>query len=568
MTQFLFFLFVHFSILIPGYALVKKTKLFFKKPQLELLFAYIGSVATLAGLSLAAYLLKLNPDIVRITGWVLILSGSILFFRDKLWKDLAVHKFPLLCLVLMSLFSCAFVNLHYSSSYSYLPDSEARTGRNYEVLNVKILNLAKTQANDNYVPYRQAQFITNGSDPGKDCFICEWGVHFFQRTPLMGAVTASYSTLLGDKLPIDYLWSSTSQDPDNTYIKFQILANILNALFIVPAFFLIQSLFNKKAAVISSLFLIPSSFFLYNAAFSWPKSLVAFFVLTMWLLLLENRLRFTVLAGVVGGLAYLTHDLAILYIGASFLLLLFYKRFRHAFVLAGVSVLFALPWLLISSLIYKKPSTFVLYPFSLHGLPQPGSQKQIFKEFLQTSPLEIISIRFDTLFYLLSPYDLIYSGGGQAWLRRFWAVGIFSIPGSLGLGLVLPALFGAIKKLKKVDFWILVLVPVLAAAAIVGWRGSRAIASLHFAQAVIVLLTGLAVAWLVGLRSRVWLMLAFALNVLQLGFVALYSYDFKEEDWLSNFGSAISLVVMVGIVFLCGILIYRIADNRTPSFLR
>jgi hypothetical protein len=268
----------------------------------------------------------------------------------------------------------------------------------------------------------------------------------------MGAVTAGYFTLLNDKPPIDYLWSKSAADPSHTYLKFQIISQILNSLLILPAFYILTKMFKKRVAIISCAFLITSPFFLYNSVFSWPKSLVAFFVLAMWLLLLENKRRYTIIAGIAGGLAYLTHDLAMFYIASGALMLLYHRRYKDTLILSGISASLALPWMFISSFIYKKPSTFILYPFSLDGLPQPGNQEAIIKKFLHTSPLEIISIRFDTLFYLLTPYDLIYKLGNQDIFRRIWAVSLYSVPGSLGLGLVIPTILGAIKKIQKLDF--------------------------------------------------------------------------------------------------------------------
>lgn len=539
------FLFFHVTLLLPGLAFIRISSLFRNNSGLELSFAYILGLAWFGLLAILGYVLKINPHLLQIAVWAYVLAGIILFVKERLYKDIWAHfRFPLICLVLMSFFSLVYIGLSFPSAYTYIPDPEPLSGRNYDTLNVKVLNVSGTPANDNYVPYRQAQFIVNRSDPGKDCFICEWGVGFFQRTPLMGAVTASYFYLLDDRPPVDYLWSSTAQDPSHTYLKFQILAQILNALFIIPTFYLLTLLFNKKVAAISATLLVTSPFFLYNAVFSWPKSLVAFFVLVMWLLLYAKRLRYTVLAGVVGGLAYLTHDLAAFYIAASVLFLLYHRRFKDTFILGGISGLIALPWIFTSSVLYKKPSTFVLYPFSLHGLPQ-GSRKEILSEFFRTPVREIVSIRFDTLFYLLSPYDLIYKTAEQDLLRRTWATGIFSIPGSLGFGLVIPAILGIFKRIKKLDFWILVIVPILLAALIVGWRGSRAIASLHFAQAIIVLLTGLGIAFLLRLRTRLWLFLAIALNLSQLVVLVYYSYPESSWRWAAQASNAVALLIMI-----------------------
>ncbi len=563
----LFFLFIHVSLLIPGFVVSKNSNLFKKQRGLMLIFSYVFSIGFLSILSITGYVFNVSSATLQLIGCTAIILGVALFIRQSLFKELFSFRFPLIIFFLMTIFTCTFVGLKFDGNYSsQIPDPVPLSGRNYEVFNVKILNLAKTNANDNYVPYRQAQFIVNRSDPAKDSFIDEWGVHFFQRTPLMGSVAASYFTIIGDNLPVAYLWDSSSNDENYTYIKFQILSHILNALFILPAFYLIALIFNKKSAIITCLLLISSQFFLYNSFFSWPKSLVAFFVLTMWILLIKNRLRYTILAGVVGGLAYYTHDLAMLYIAASVLFLLFRKRFRDTLLFGGLSALMALPWLIASTVIYKKPSSFILYPLSLRGLPQPSQKSEIINEFLQTSPVEIISIRFDTLFYYFTPYDLIYSGG-QDIMRRIWAVGLFSIPGSLGLGLFIPTILGLIKERRRKGMMVLIFVPIILAALIVGWRGSRAIASFHFAQASIVLLSAFGVYYLTRLKHFFWIFIVIVANGIHLLIVALYSYNFKEELWFNDLQSSLGVVIMVTLYLISNILIYLTYKERLPKWL-
>jgi len=328
-ANILYLIFINVSLLLPGYVIVKKTKYLSKNPGIEISFAYLVTIVFFAFLATVTYAVNIRAGISRVICWLVLLACAYIFMRQHYYKDLWKLRFPLICLVLMTLVSSAFVGLTFNSKYTFVPDPVAQSNRNYHVLSVKVLNISQTQANDNYIPYRQAQFFINHSNPAKDSFIQEWGVNFFQRTPLMGAVTANYFNLFHEKVPIDYTWSKTSNDVDHTYVQFQLISNVLNALFIIPAYFLLIKLFNKKTALITCLFLVVSQFFLYNATFSWPKSLVAFFVLLSWLLLLEKKMNYTVLAGIASGVAYLTHDLAILYIGASVLLLLFNKRFRE-----------------------------------------------------------------------------------------------------------------------------------------------------------------------------------------------------------------------------------------------
>lgn len=556
----LFLLFVHITLLVPGYALARRTGWASRHPGIELSLGYFFTITFFFLLALTGYVLGVGQVILQIIGWLGLLAGGITFIRNRYYRDLWSLRLPLLCLLLMSVFASLFLSLSFNSKYTFLPDPQPQSNRNYNVLAVKVLNVSDTQANDNSVPYRQAQFFINRSDPGKDSFIDEWGVHFFQRTPLMGGVTATYLNLLGDKPPIAYIWSNDAPDPSHTYQKFQIISHALNSLFIVPAFFLLAWFFKRKVAAIACLFMVTSQFFLYNAVFSWPKSFVAFFVLVSWLMLLENRFRYTLLAAPIGGAAYLAHDLAVMYIGAAVLLLLLYKRFRDAFIYVAPSLLFIATWLSVATLLYKKPSSFILYPISIDGIPQPDRKSQIISQFFDTSPLRLAYIRITNFVYLLSPYQLLTSEGGQSLLHRLWALGIFSIPGGLGIGLIVPALLGAIKRFGGWPFWILAITPVILETLIIGWP--KGLGALHFAQVVVVLLTGVAILFLARLKQQRWLIAAYMLNAVHLSFFVAYSFDFNVDGWLTSPGDLASLALMLTIVAYCGGLVRAIATGR------
>ena len=354
--------------------------------------------------------------------------------------------------------------------------------------------------------------------------------------------------------------ANNSPDPSHTYLQFQLLAHVLNALFILPALFLLTKLFNKKAAVISCLFLVTSPFFLYNAVFSWPKSLVAFFILLSWLLILEKKLSYTVLAGVASGLAYLTHDLSVLYISASVLLLLWNRRFRETLLFGATALVFAVPWLVISDLFYHKPSTFILYPFSTGGIPQPGQKRLIIHQFFHTSPLRLASIRLENFVYLSTPFQLFTSEGGGNVAVRLWSLGLFSIPGSIGLGLLAPAILGIFKKFRDATLWILILTPVITSTIVIGWP--KGLGAMHFAEAVTVLVCGLGVYYLSELKNRLWLFLAFAANSLQLVFFVAFSYDYAVGAWFRHPSDILSLMAMAAIVLFCGWAIYKTATGK------
>lgn len=559
----LYFLFVHLSLLVPGYALVRALKYFAKQPGIELCMAYVSSLVFFAVLATFSYILKLPPLVPRVFCWLVLILSLWVLIKGRYYKGLAKLRFPLIAFLVMSLFSLAFVGLGFSAPRTYLPDPEPIAGQHYDTFNVKVLNLAQTQANDNYIPYRQAQFYVNHNDPARDDFIDEWGVNFFVRTPLMGAVTATYLNLFNDQPPIGFIWNADASDPDNTYIKFQVLAQILNALLVIPAFFILTKLFSRKVAALSILFIVPSQYFLFNAFFSWPKSLVAFFILTSWLLLLERRLFYTFIAGLVSGFAYLTHDLAVLYIGASFIFLLLNKRFRELIIFTIPAFILALPWLISASLIYKKPSNFIYYPISTEGIPPLGQKDKIIQTFFDTSPLKLLWIRLENLFYLFSPFQLFTSEGGQAAARRIWALGLYSIPGAVGLGLIVPMYIAILQKIRTLLPWVFIFVPVLLCVLIIGWP--KGLGALHFAEALVVLAIGFGVAYLAKLKRQFWLPAAYLISTAQLIFFVDYSYRHAVGDWFSRPADLARLAVMAAVIIGCGWWIYKLSTPDRPA---
>lgn len=561
LLAFLYFLFVHATLLIPGYAFVRK--FIFKSRKhlgLAISLGYASSIVFYGLLSTFSYVLKLSPWLSRGLSWAVIIIGLYILIKDRLWADIyARARFPLACLLSMSLFSLLFISLPFNAPKTIVPDPQPEAGRNYNSFNVKVINVAHTQANDNYVPYRQAQFFINRSDPAKDSFINEWGVTFFERTPLMGAVTANYFNLLGDKPPIDYIWSASAKDNNHTYKKFQILSQILNSLLIIPGFYLLAALFKKRTAYLSLLFLITNIYFLYNSFFSWPKSLVSFFILCSWLLLLERKPNYTFMAGVVSGFAYLTHDLAVLYIGASFVYLLIQRRFREVAYFIAPIVLIALPWLITASVVYHKASSFIYYPLSTKDIPQPAQYHQVVEQFKHTSPFRLLKIRIDNLIYLLTPYQLLTSEGGQNIATRIWTLSLYSIPGALGLGLIIPAILGILSKLRSWALASLMFVPVIMCTLVIGWP--KGLGALHFAEAVVLLLTGYGVLFLSKLKSRAWIIAAFTVNILQLVFFISNSYRYATGKWFTVPGSLVIVILMSLIVIVSGYFVFRLSNS-------
>lgn len=556
LKSLIFFTFVQISLLLPSYSILRLFKTIHKNDAVLICLSYVLSLVLFSVISIFSYVYKLDHQFLHFAGWAYILTGITVFILKKYYLEMKKFIVPISALVALSLVSLFFIGLNFTSNVNYIPDPEPISNSNYNVLSVKVLNVSHTNANDNYVPFRQAQFIINRLDPATSSFIDEWGVHFFQRTPLMGAVSAFYFDLFMSKPPIDYLWRTSATDPSNTYLQFQIIATILNSLLLIPAYYLIKKLFNSKTAYISLLFLASSHFFLYNSFYTWPKSLVAFFILFSWYLLLENKLRFTILAGIVSAAAYLTHDLAFLYIVASLFMLLYKKRFRDIVIVLGITVFSALPWLITSSVIFKKASTFYLYPISVENIPQPGREKEIMSKFFKTSIWELFMIRIRTLTYLLTPYSIL-DIKPLALSNRLWGVGIYSITGALGLGLIIPAIIGLIKNIKRYPVFILIFTPIMLIAIIFGWSYPGSIGAIHFAQPIIVILVGCGVWYLLGLKSKTWILVIFFINLIYCLYIMIYSYDFAVKGWFYTPKSIISLLSIFFIFVTMSLILWR-----------
>lgn len=554
-------MFVQYSLFVPGYVVIKQFNQFKNKPAIQICSAYAISLTVLASLAIGNYVLPIRPVITLALSWLVLLVGSVIFFQKKYFIDLAKFKIPIISLLALSFLASAIVSLSYTGPKNFIPDPEVQANRNYEVFNVKVLNISHTNANDNYIPYRQAQFFTNKLKPASNPFIAEWGVGFFQRTPLMGAVTAFYFNLFRNKPPIDYLWSSSAIDPSNTYIKFQIIASILNSLFVVPAYYLLKKLFNKKTAIISVLFIFSSHFFLYNNIFSWPKSLVAFFILLSWILLLEDTLSATILAAAISALAYFTHDLAILYIAASLVFLLSKKRIRDMFILLGGLFAALGPWWFVASVYYKKPSSFYLYPFAVDGIPTIEQKDAVLQKFFHTPALQLIHIRINTLYYLFAPYTFLEKTTNFA--QKLWAFSIFTIPGSLGLGLIIPSTIGFVKKIAKTPFWCFILTPILLVLIIFGWSSPGSIGAIHFSQPITVILIGCGVWWLLSLTSKTWLLLAYIINTLYLAFYIIYTFSYNLTNYPKSLRDIFPLTVIATLLILSTWLLYIFSSKKT-----
>ena len=173
---------------------------------------------------------------------------------------------------------------------------------------------------------------------------------------------------------------------ETAYLSSLAIGISLNALLLVAlgAFAIRLPLINPYVATGTVAVFVTSPYFLFQTLYTWPKSLAAFFVL--FAIILYDRLKLPILAGVSFGLAYLSHPYAVVFFCCFGLYLLYQgvsKYLANEIQLVGLRDLsvktlvksvaafaaITLPWFLWSKFYLDIPSDLIAQNFF-----QPGQQ--------------------------------------------------------------------------------------------------------------------------------------------------------------------------------------------------
>jgi 4-amino-4-deoxy-L-arabinose transferase-like glycosyltransferase len=174
---------------------------------------------------------------------------------------------------------------------------------------------------DMVLPYRFAQFLVNHLDVYSTTFYCcDW--HIYDRTPLMGMVGAYLLGLFRiDVVAAPVFWGASQQVLDKSGLyEFWSAGALLDASIILSGYLLIKTLFGQKVARLATVFLVLNPFILWNAFYTSPKSMAAYFVLLFYYCVVTRR--HLPLAGVFAGLAVLSHAYALLFLPGGLLFLI------------------------------------------------------------------------------------------------------------------------------------------------------------------------------------------------------------------------------------------------------
>ena len=195
----LFLIIAIIFLFIPGYALFSYFNIF-KQNIEKIAFAPFVAIILGCALELLRYSHFINIIIlISVSVLILLISAGAIFIKRKDIIFIREDYSVLAILISFFLITTAYIGMPLKSNRVFFPDPEYNNAANYETLNVKVLNLAHTAANDNYVPFRQAQFFNNSVDLNDSPYLMpEWGVNFFYRTPVMGLFSAYYFDLFNN----------------------------------------------------------------------------------------------------------------------------------------------------------------------------------------------------------------------------------------------------------------------------------------------------------------------------------------------------------------------------------
>lgn len=168
---------------------------------------------------------------------------------------------------------------------------------------------------DNYIPYRNAQYLIHRYPLGDPEYFGYWT--FFDRTPLLGSAGTFLLGLL-HITPDSYVFniSPLLRFGFSAYTTFLVFGTIFNALFVIPLIYLLLKYTNVLFAQ-SILFLILfSPFIIANSFYIWPKQLVVYIILCYIVLLSKHNfsIKSAILRGVLAVAGYMAHPMFVLYL--------------------------------------------------------------------------------------------------------------------------------------------------------------------------------------------------------------------------------------------------------------
>lgn len=208
----------------------------------------------------------------------------------------------------------------------------------------------------------------------------------------------------------------------------QVISVVAGSMFIIPAYLIAKKFFSDRVARTSVAFMLIFPFIINNSMLTGPGPLDAYFMLlAIYFLFFREPVsrQNYFLAGLFGGLSFLTHNSNAIFIGTIIIIMLLFKRenknknkfkfnirfwnnfeIHYVYFFASLFVVL-IPYLFWVYSFYGTISTskFIYYPFSVTGydLALQGTPEEIFAVFHSTPITQIIWIRISNAIVTLTP---------------------------------------------------------------------------------------------------------------------------------------------------------------------
>lgn len=389
--SFIFFL----AFLIPGYTILA-TKYFdnFKETEkfvfsFGISFFIYAILALLSGFIFSETLHFANLAL----GIILNVGGAYFIYRKKYLQKISNNeKQNIARISAFFLFFIFFLQLFVALPF-VMPD-KLQDGpyvfKNKNNLHIKIQALTGNLPADNYIPYVFSQFLLQKISFKKNRPMLP-GQEVSNRTVLMGLNSAYFLSVfrmpevpstdkLGTFSYVGSKWPDVESfgDDNKSFSIFLTMAMIMNAAFLLSVCLLIGSIFGKNKGFGIMLILMVFPYTINQVIFTWPKFLMAYFLISAVYLVIKKSNPYVV--GLFLALAFHSHPSAMIYIGFIVLYWLAQnfkinnkKTYTGFLKLMAVLIIIILPWIIWTKLIVKIPSDLITQnaatnDHSLYGL--------------------------------------------------------------------------------------------------------------------------------------------------------------------------------------------------------
>jgi len=376
--------------------------------DLQLLVSFGLGVLAIASITITLALLGLPNETIRLLLFLLWFLTAFFWFASGRFREWA-------CPDWRSIFVIVFLLLSITTLYGAFPDGGLENPSGSLTMQLTRLPV------DNMIPYNVSRLLVERINPTLVDIVPAW--KFTDRGPLAGFFFASASIALG--LEDAGHWGGSDQ---GIFFAYQFTMSFLNALSLIAVWAVAKKHLGDRAAWWSIILLSTSYFYLLNIFFSWPKFLMASYMLsgiTLWCSThkLPQRLdRSMIVVGLFCAAAMLSHDSAAFFIaafgvvvGTSFIWRInrSKKSMRNALSLCSSAALGLFPWILYKKLFLPPSNRGPFYHFfCYYGTNTEGvTYSSLWQDYLSKHDWsEIVSIRLGNILLPVDPsrmFDLV-----------------------------------------------------------------------------------------------------------------------------------------------------------------